>query len=400
MPKEANYLIWSSILPAVAYGMLYTDLPYFLPNVQGLSPFLMGLIVGIMGISTVALSIPFGIAADKYGRRKFLIYGNIIGSLAIGIFVLTANFLVLLAAAVFKGVSEASYAASINALLAEKAEDRRRTTAFSLFSFVQSVAYGVGAILIYSVNIFESLGLNNLESHVVLYLFLAALSLASTLLMLPITESICLKRNANTRDLFPSKSRGVLGKYVLTSGLIAFGAGMVVPLMTFWFGLRYGIPDSISGPILGISSIFIGAATLASPPLARRLGLVKATTLTQVFSTLFMFATPLMPGFISASAVYTVRAFLMNMAAPLQQSMIMGLVAKDERGAASGISTALWVLPNSLGSPIGASIMGAGQLSLPFFLATVFYVVSISLFWIYFRKIKMPEETRLVEVPL
>jgi len=166
---------------------------------------------------------------------------------------------------------------------------------------------------------------------------------------------------------------------------------MVVPLMTAWFRLQYDVSDTVSGPILGISSILIGIATLASPLLASRLGLVKAIVVTQATSTVFMFVTPLSPNFISASLVYSTRALLMNMASPLSQSMIMGLVPEDERGAASGLSGALWRLPNALSTFIGAWLMGIGLLAAPFYIASLFYIISILLFWLYFRKAKMPE---------
>jgi predicted MFS family arabinose efflux permease len=135
-------------------------------------------------------------------------------------------------------------------------------------------------------------------------------------------------------------------------------------------------------------------STLAAPPLAKKIGVVKAIVVTQGLSTLFMFLTPLQPDYLSASFVYTVRAFLMNMASPLQQSMIMGLVAEDERGAASGVSAAFWRLPNALSIFIGASLMGVGLLAAPFFLAGLLYLVSIALFWLYFRNAKLPEEQK------
>ena len=72
--------------------------------------------------------------------------------------------------------------------------------------------------------------------------------------------------------------------------------------------------------------------------------------------------------------------------------MIMGLVAEDERGAASGVSSALWRLPSALSSFVGAWLIGMGLLAAPFFLAGLFYIVSIGLFWYYFRHTKMPEE--------
>jgi MFS family permease len=162
--------------------------------------------------------------------------------------------------------------------------------------------------------------------------------------------------------------------------------------MTLWFNLQYGISDAISAPILAVSSILIGLAILVAPLLAKRFGLIKAIVITQIASTVFMFVTPLSPNFALAGFVYSLRALLMNMASPLSQSMIMGLVAEDERGAASGISGALWRLPNALSTWIGAWLMGIGLLAEPFFIASLFYIVSIMLFWVYFRKVKMPEE--------
>jgi predicted MFS family arabinose efflux permease len=211
--------------------------------------------------------------------------------------------------------------------------------------------------------------------------------------MLKITESQTLKKaHAGISDLLPRKSMRVLSKFLATSAIIAFGAGLIVPLMARWLYGRYGITDAISGPILGVSGMIIGVATLAAPPLAKRIGCINAIVLTQAISTLFMFTTPLSPDYGIASIVYTSRAFLMNMANPLQQSMIMGLVAEDERGAASGVSAALWRLPNSLSTVIGASLIAIGELAAPFFLAGIFYIISIALFWQFFRNVKLPEE--------
>jgi MFS family permease len=395
MPKEAKYLIIQSILPSLAYGMFYTDISYFLRHVQGLPYETMGIIITLMGVSTFISSIALGIAADKYGRKKLYILGNITASGIIALFALTTNPAILLIAALLEGVAEGAFSASGSALIAEKAGDQRRTSTFSLFGFAQNIAFGMGSIIILTVAFFESAGFTVAQSHTILYVTLATLSLASTLFMLKITESKTLKKTQTSlRELLPKKSKNIIIKYVLTSAIVAFGAGMVVPLMTAWLKAQYGVEDSTSGPILGIANIFIGVATLASPPLAKKIGLVKAIVVTQGFSTLFMILTPLQPEYLSASFVYTIRAFLMNMASPLQQSMIMGLVAEDERGAASGVSAAFWRLPNALSTSIGASLIGIGLLAAPFFLAGTFYIISIALFWLFFRKTKLPEEQK------
>jgi MFS family permease len=393
MSKEAKYLIYAALMPSIAYGMFYTDISYFLTTVQGLSKSFMGLVITVMGVSTFAASMLLGTVADIYGRKKMLIAGNVLASAILAVFALTTDPIILLAAAILEGISEAAALASSSALLAEKAENERRNSVFSLYAFAQSIAWGIGSISVLGVAVFELGSYTSKESHVLLYVLLAILSLASTLIMLKVSESKRAKRpKINLRDLLPRKSRDVLLKYVSTGAIVAFGAGMVVPIMTLWFNLQYGIPDTISSPILAFSSILIGAATLLSPLAAKRFGLVNAVVITQAISTFFMFATPLSPNYALAGVVYSMRALLMNMASPLSQSMIMGLVAEEERGAASGISGALWRLPNALSTWIGASLMGIGLLSEPFFVAGFLYVISIALFWVFFRGTKMPEE--------
>jgi MFS family permease len=395
--KDAKLLVYQSILPSVAFGLFFTDISYFLTTVQGLSYSFMGLVITIMGITTFVVSIPLGLAADKYGRKKTLIVGNLVSGLTLLVFAFTKSPVILIVAAVLEGVSEAAFSTSSGAWLAEKTDNAKRTSVFSLYGFAQSLSFGIGSLAIVGIVLFELIGFSNTLSHSLLYATFAILCLLSSLLLVKIPESY--KTNkittppSNSDNQHRSKqSMRIIAKYVISSAIIALGAGMVVPLMTAWLHLRYGLPDTISGPILGIVSIVIAVATLAGPPLAKKFGLVKAIVLTQAASTIFMFATPLSSSYIIASSTYTVRAFLMNMASPLSQSMIMGLVDESDRGMASGINTALWRLPNALSTFIGAYLMSIGQLAAPFYIASILYSISIALFWYYFRKTKLPEE--------
>ncbi|MCJ7561275.1 MFS transporter, partial [Candidatus Bathyarchaeota archaeon] len=140
MPKEAKYLIYAAILPSVAYGMFYTDTSYFLTAVQGVSYQLMGLVVTAMGVSTFIASIFLGIAADIHGRKKMLVAGNVLASIILVIFALTTNPVLLLAAGIFEGISEAAVLASSSALLAEKTKNTNRNSVFSLYGFAQGIA--------------------------------------------------------------------------------------------------------------------------------------------------------------------------------------------------------------------------------------------------------------------
>ena len=387
-----------SFVPTFALGFFYTDLSYFLTTVKGLPLYFTGEVITVMGVSMVGASVPFGILADRYGRRKFVLIGNLLASATLASFALTANPAELILAAIVEGSTEAAFASASTALLAEKAGETSMTPAFSLAAFVQSVSFGLSGFAIPLVLVFEWLGLGVSQAHVALFLILAGLSVAITPLLFKISESKTSARARSVREFVPKRSRGVLTKYLVTSILIAFGAGLFVPLMTQWFKLRFGVPDTYSGPIIGVSGFLIAAFTLTAPSLARRLGLVVSVVLTQGLSMVFMLAVPISPTFPIAGGVYIARTFMMNVASPLGGSLIMGLVDQDERGAAAGINAALTKLPNSISTVIGSSMMNAGFLELPFYIASVLYITSISMFWVFFRKAKAPGEAQEVHI--
>ncbi len=396
IPPQARLLIYLGFVPGIVFGLIYTDLSFFLPKVQGLSNLWMGITIGVMAATLVASSIPLGIVADRYGRRKMLILGNIAASLSLIGFALTTDLALILFVAIIEGIGEAAFAVSGSALLADKAGDARRTVAFSLAAFLGWISGALGGFAISSVLALQTLGLSVSAAHIVLYMIVGLLGLSITPLILRIEET---PRFADpmrrvARGILPRKSARVLIRFSIYSILIAFGAGLFVPLMANWFSHKYGVTDAISGPVLGVSSLLTAVAVFLSPRLAKKFGLVRAIVLTQSLSTIFMAFVPSAPDFGTAASIYTVRVFLMNLSNPLSQSMIMGLVSPDERGMASGVSASLWRLPNALSSTLGAYWIGIGLLSLPFYVATVLYVSAIAIFWFLFKNARLPEEGR------
>jgi len=386
IPSQARLLIYLSFVPNVAIGFIYTDLSYFLPKFQGIGA---GIPNTVMGVTLVVLSFPFGIIADRVGRIKMLVLGNICASLSLVGFALVSNYALVLLIAVLEGTGEAAYAVSFVALIADKSGDEKRTPAFSLLAFIGWVAGALGGFIIYSVDALHSVGLSLKEAHVVLFVVIGILSLSMSPFVVKIGEE---STRARRREILPRKSWRVIAKYGAYSVIIAVGAGLFVPLMAFWFSQAYGVSDDLSGLVLGLTSLLTAGVVFVAPWLARKMGLVKATVLTQAASTIFMVVLPSAPSFGVAASIYIVRVFLMNLSNPLTQSLIMGLVSPDERGMAAGVSAAIWRLPNALSTFVGYDMMNAGLLALPFYYATVLYVVGISAFWFMFKDARLPEE--------
>ena len=389
IPWQATLLIYLTFIPNVAIGFIYTDLGYYLITFQGIGHTEAGFVITVMGLTLVVESLPLGIVADRFGRKRMLILGNLCASLSLIGFALTNNYALVLLVAVLEGTGEAAYAVSVSALLAGHAGDEKRTAAFSFLSILGWIAGAVGAAVISSVVGLESFGLDLRQAHMVLFAVVGLLGLSITPFLLKIRETPSFERR---KEWLPRKSGRVLVKYLTYSVLIAIGAGLFVPIMTVWFNAAYGVSDDISGLVLAVTSLLTAGAVAITPRLARRYGLVKATVATEALSTVFMLAVPLSPNFPISASFYVVRVLLMNLSSPLTQSLIMGLVSPDERGMASGLAASLWRLPNSLSTTVGLTWIGAGLIALPFYVATVLYAVSIGMFWVMFRNAKLPEE--------
>jgi len=398
IPSQARLLVYLSFIPGMVIGLIYFDLSYFLPKVQGLSDFSMGITIGTMAISMVLASFPLGMLADMYGRRRMLILGNLAASSSLIGFALVSNPTFLLLVAIVEGIGEAAFAVSFTALLADKAGDEKRTASFSLSSVVGWIAGAVGASMISSVLVLESAGFSAAVARIALYIVVGIVGLAITPAILKVRESkpdvVSFNPGRRRLIMFPKKSGRILFRFTAYSSMIALGAGLFVPLMARWFAQAYGVSDAVSGPVLAISGVLTAVASFIAPRLAAKWGLVKAIVATQGFSTLFMALVPTSPNFATAATLYTVRVFLMNLSNPLSQSLIMGLVSPEERGMASGISAALWRLPNGASLTVGAYLIGMGMLALPFYIATVLYVTAITTFWLLFKDAKLVEDNR------
>ncbi len=409
IPREANILIFASLFNWAAAGLLFVTLQVFLV-LQGIGFATSGLVLTVFGITSASSSLPFGALARRYGKKRFVVTGGVVAALALALFGLVGtNLPLLFFAAILAGLSEGMYASSWTAMLADKAGDAKRTTAFSLSFFISTISAAVGgfsASLLAPLDSFLSVDL--VQGHRYLFVSVALISLLGPALALRVSDSkpsglvsrIGLpfwSRKFSVRESRAFlRSWKVVLQYSLAGSLIAFGAGMVIPLVPGWAYLKFGLKDDVTGPIFGgVNSLVMGLANLGTPRLARRFGTVKTIVLTQASSTIFLFSMPFTPNFPVASAVFITRSCLMMMSNPTEQSLLMGLVSHDRRPMASAISAALWRLPNSFSTGIGAYIMGLGgffYLGLPFWICTAFYLTSISLFWFFFREVKPPEE--------
>jgi MFS family permease len=387
IPRKVKWLIYLGSFNAFSYSYFFiTVAGYFAEN--EVSSMVIGLIIGGSGAAFIVSAIPFGIYADRHGRKKLFIFGLLGIPPALAVFAFTTDPVILIAAAVVAGIAEGAFNSAWNALIADMTTQEVRMHSFSLSFIVGNAAGAVGFVIPAAFPFLIDLtGATNHQVHAAFFLIAALVALIP-----PIGLSFVLKDYREVikpgKGFVKGKNLPVILKFSGCNSLIGLGAGFIVPLIPTWLVLKFQVPDTLSGPLLGVASITMGFSAIVSAALALRYGSVRAIVLTQSLATVFMVSLAYIPGVALAAGLYLVRAALMNMASPISDSYLMSIILPEERGLASSINTIVWRLPNSVTTIVGGYILDSKNYELPFLLAALFYAISIISFYSLFRNVK------------
>ncbi len=324
----------------------------------GLSSFVVGALVGGMMLFGSLTGLLFSSLADAYGRRPFAAAGRLVASAAFVVLYLGVPW----AALFVTGLG----GASLGALLAEKATDMDRD-----FSYASSASTGlsvVGAFVPWAVGLRYTMLVN-------------AIIMASTALaLLTVSE----RYRGTGRVTLRIRSIGRVAR-LSTQAFIGLGAGLILPMMSLWFYLRFHATVSELSPVYMASNALLAAASLTAPVLGRRLGRVKAITLTHAGGIILLLALPAAPSLTAAALIFVSRNVLMNMAGPLFNSLLMDVIPSEERARASSLVGIIDSVPRATGPFVTGYIFSLGNLWLPFYLTATLYTTATAAFYILFR---------------
>jgi MFS family permease len=170
------------------------------------------------------------------------------------------------------------------------------------------------------------------------------------------------------------------------------GAGLVSPLISYWFFLRYGVELKSLGFMFFLSYILAALSFLTAPIVARRIGVVRTMAFSHGSASLIWLLLPLAPTFASAAALTICRSYLAYMDNPLRSSFIMGVVRPEDRGSAAGLFTLSRQVPVAISPSIAAYMMQAFALNVPILIGGALQLFHDGIFYCMFRDVKPPEE--------
>jgi MFS family permease len=358
----------------------------------------LGLANSMPAIAGLLLGIPIGRFSDRIGRKPAILLGIGGASLMMLVQVTTRQPVVILIAAFLTGTFNMLFIVSQAPLMVKLSGAQNRTLLFSLNYGLATISGAVGNLFAGQLPAFFGtvLGVQATSATAYQAVLISAVSLG-TVAMIP----MWLMREPETRQTAPEAATADAGrssglvrmtvKMATPNVLIGFGAAILIPYMNVFFKDQFVISDKLLGTMFSLSSLMIGVGSLIGPWLALRLGgKVRAVTLTQFSSLVFLMLIGFSPFYWLAAIGFLMRTMLMNMAMPLYSAFCMEQVPERDQGVVNSVLNISWQMGWSIG-PYLSGLVQENYGFTPLFLATgVLYLIAVLTMWTFFQKAEQP----------
>ena len=372
-----------------AFGYGINDVLFNLYLLEaGFGESFIGFFLSISIFLTGSLAIAIGMLADRFSRKKMLFVGYVTVLLSILIQYSTLAPIYLLFSQLLNGVGFGITGVCWQPYTVSVTTEEERvhvfTVRFAFFLIASLFGSLIGGFL---PTIWTTLGVAvNLLSAYRFSLWVALIPMSiGALIIIPMSTD----RVNGTRRSFGFgniRNRGFIGKYAFAWTVSGLGAGLFVHFFNMFFSLAFNADATTIGIIFAINTLVMAGGNFASPAIVDRFGKLATIIWFQIISVPFLLTLAWSPVLSFAIVGFVCRSLFMNIAWPVMDVFYMEGLDKEEQSTAMGVINAGDSLSRAVGLNIGGWLMAAGFLRVPFALATVFYTVSIILFYWFFGR--------------
>lgn len=323
-----------------------------------------------------------GYVSLRLGYKKTLILSAFAGLIGRLLQVLAPNTFILFLGFVLVGVNMGLRQPNYNAYLSELVPGEMRHEAFSK-SFGLGTLFNSLGVLLAGFLPEYLMGLSFAEETA--YRITFSLSVLQFVFVIP---ALLLVHDVEVRERKIRWERDLvikILKFSLPSALIGLGAGITIPFMSIYFKKRFGETLQAISWVFFFQQLAMGLGSFGLPELVRRYGPVRVITSFQGLATLLFVVFPSLETFALAGAVYVLRAILMNIIWPINDSFMMGFFRAEEKATANGIRQAFSTFMRGIGNSIGGTLF-AVSLAYPFYATAILYAVATVMFYVLFIK--------------
>ncbi len=363
--------------------MLFPVMSVYASDYENSTPFLVGVAIGIYGLTQALLQIPFGYLSDRFGRKSILIIGLLIFFLGSVLAASTSNLILVVLGRALQGGGAIS--AVLMAFLADSVAEENRAKANAFVGFQIGVAFMLSLLI--GPIISSKVGLQGL------FWTIALLSLISMLLVFSLNQSKPIRYYRLSISAFSetlTKELITLDLSIFSLHLILAAGFIVMPLLI----VENQIVSMAENWHLYLPAIFL--SFLGMLPLIVISEKFKKTKYILMLCISLLILSQLI--FLNASLNFqlflvtlTIFFIAFNSIEALLPSLLSRTADTEKRGLAMGIFSTSQFLGTFFGGAIGGLIYDIYDLN-SVFLFTIF----VAIIW-WFLMLLMPLKTKTLK---
>jgi len=317
----------------------------------GDDPVLIGLAMGIYGLTQGLLQIPFGVASDRFGRKRVIVLGLLVFALG-SLWAASADTLYsLLAGRALQGAGAVS--AAVTALLADLTRDSVRTKAMAMVGASIGLMFALSLVL--SPLLAGWIGLSGLFALTALLALLGVVVVVWTVPTEPVLHKDAARDGLRQVLAMPALLRLNLGVFVLHAVQLAMW--VAVPALLVQAGLDKDHHWQVYLPAVLASFVVMGGVFAAERRGLLRAAFLSAIGLIALVQVVFFWVA-------SGAPTLMVLAWLLfaffcgfNVLEATQPSLVSRLAPAPSRGAAMGVYNTLQSLGFFVGGWMGGQLV-------------------------------------------
>lgn len=186
-------------------------------------------------------------------------------------------------------------------------------------------------------------------------------------------------------EYFGARDWRTMLRLMIPYSLIGMGAGLVIPFLNIYFLRRFNLASDSIGSIFAVGSLFTTVGFLIGPVLAKRMGLVKITIITQFLSIPFFLILAFSHNLYLSIAAFFFRGSLMNMAWPMYNNFAMEIVPADQQAGTNSVMQLAWSGSWMISTSIGGFIIQNYGFTMVMLITVSLYLSSTISAWVIFR---------------
>lgn len=394
--RARRLLYASAFVRAMATSTAGVTLGRFLASLDARGAEL-GLVVsaGLAGAATAAIVATF--AADRIGRRRFLVITSILGAAGTVVFAMASSPLVLAPAAfvgMVNGMGKDRGAALIleQAVLPGLGPATDRTQVIARYTMMLDLGHALGALAAGAPTLLaHGTSIAGLEPHRAMFLGVAACGLIAVAIYARIGPA--LEVDAAPRVTLTARSRSILVRICALFSIDSLAGGfLTTAMLSFFFFERFGVSDAVVAGLFFGARLLNAVSHLGAAWLAKRIGLVNTMVFTHIPSSLLLVTVAFAPTFPIAAVLFLLREGLVEMDVPTRQSYVLAVVEPTERTFVSGVTTLVRLAAWAVAPAFAALLMTGDTMFLPLVIGAAMKIAYDIVLWRAFRGIKPPEE--------